>query len=106
MNRYINGYYRTKKWGGLFTKNFAVKKRRKRCGSGRDRRGQIIGWISISERPEVVSKKSRLGDWEGDTIIGATQKQAIVSVVERKTQLVLLKKVAQKTSDMVKNALI
>ena len=53
----------------------------------------------VDERPEVVNKKSRLGDWEGDTIIGATHKQAIVSVVERKTQFVLLKKVTQKTSD-------
>ena len=96
-----------KKTGGTLYKELRYqKKRRKRYGSGRDRRGQIIGRISISERPEVVSQKSRLGDWEGDTIIGATHKQAIVSVVERKTQFVLLKKVAQKTSDIVRDALI
>ena len=95
-----------KKGGTLYKELRCQKKRRKRYGSGRDRRGQIINRISIRERPEIVDTKSRLGDWEGDTIIGATHKQAIVSVVERKTQLVLLKKVTQKTSDIVMDALI
>ena len=98
---------RDKESGGiLYTNLRCQKKRRKRYGSGRNRRGQIIGRIPISERPEIVNQKSRLGDWEGDTIIGATHKQAIVSIVERTTQLVLLKKVEQKTSCAVKDALI
>lgn len=45
------------------------KKRKKRYGS-QDRRGQIKNRVSIEERPVVVEKKERLGDWEGDTIIG------------------------------------
>jgi len=96
-----------KRKGGILYKELRCqKKRRKRYGGGCNRRGQIIGRISIRERPAVVKQKSRLGDWEGDTIIGATHKQAIVSVVERATQLVLLKKVARKTSDAVRDALI
>lgn len=95
-----------KNGGTLYTNLRCQKKRKKRYGSGRDRRGQIIGRISISNRPEIVSQKSRLGDWEADTLIGATRKQAIVSAVERSTQLVLLKKVTQKTSCAVKDALI
>jgi IS30 family transposase len=95
-----------KNGGTLYINLRCQKKRKKRYGSGRDRRGQIIGRISISERPEIVNRKSRLGDWEGDTIIGATHKKAIVSAVERSTQFVLLKKVEQKTSLAVKDALI
>lgn len=96
-----------KKLGGSLYKDLRCqKKRRKRYGSGRDRRGQIIGRISISERPAIVDRKSRLGDWEGDTIIGATHKQAIVSVVERATQFVLLKKVERKTAEAVSDALV
>lgn len=53
-----------------------------------------------------ANEKLRLGDWEGDTIIGAGHKQAIVSVVERKTQFTLLKKVEKKTSNNVTSALI
>lgn len=69
----------------LYTNLRCQKKRKKRYGSGRDRRGQIIGQISISNRPEIVNQKCRLSGWEGDTIIGAIHKQAIVSVVERST---------------------
>ena len=36
----------------------------------------------IDERPEIVDKKSRIGDWEIDTIIGKNHKQAVLSVVE------------------------
>ena len=96
-----------KKSGGNLYKNLRCqKKRHKRYGSGREKRGQIIGRVSISERPKIVDQKVRLSDWEGDTIIGAAHKQAIVSVVERCTQYVLLKKVERKTSVAVKDSLI
>lgn len=36
--------------------------------------------------PPVVDAKSRVGDWEGDTLIGAEQDQVVVSVVESKFQ--------------------
>ena len=81
------------------------KKRRKRYRSGNEKRGQIIGKISISKRPKEANEKLRLGDWEADTIIGAGHKQAIVSVVERKTQFTLLKKIEKKTSNNVTSAL-
>ncbi|MDR2796291.1 MAG: IS30 family transposase, partial [Spirochaetaceae bacterium] len=42
-------------------------KLRKRNGV-KDRRGQIIGRVSIEERPKIVDEKCRVGDWEGDTI--------------------------------------
>lgn len=34
-------------------------------------RGCIIARIDIDQRPKIVEEKSRLGDWELDTIIGA-----------------------------------
>lgn len=80
------------------------KQRRRRYGSY-DRRGHIIGRRSISERPAVVAQKRRLGDWEADTIIGQNHQQAIVSVVERKSKLTLLKRVTHRTSEAVEQAL-
>ena len=45
------------------------KKRRKRYAKN-DRRGQIPDRVSIEQRPELVDKKKRIGDWEIDTVIG------------------------------------
>ena len=99
--------YQDKREGGTLYKNLRCqKKRRKRYASGENKRGQIVGRVSISERPKEVDEKLQLGHWEGDTIIGAGHKQAIVSVVERKTQFTLLQKVEKKTSDNVSLALI
>lgn len=80
------------------------KKKRKRYGRN-DRRGQIPNRVSIDERPAVVAQKARLGDWEGDTIIGKNHQGALVSVVERKSQLTCLKRVPHKTADLVTAAI-
>jgi transposase, IS30 family len=34
-------------------------------------RGLIPNRIDISERPAIVARKTRLGDWEGDTVVSA-----------------------------------
>lgn len=81
------------------------KKRRKRYGS-HARRGQIRNRKTIDERPPVVAEKSRLGDWEADTIIGKGHQQALVSLTERKSKFVLLAKVERKTEASVKAAVI
>ena len=44
--------------------------------------------VSISQREQIVDDKTRVGDWEIDTIVGANQKGAITTVVERSTSLV------------------
>jgi IS30 family transposase len=104
----IYGYlYADKARGGtLYRYLRCQKKKRKRYGSGQDRRGQIINRRSIRERPAHVEKREKIGHWEGDTIIGAKHKQAIVTIVERKSGYTLLKKVDRKQADLVKVALI
>jgi transposase, IS30 family len=46
------------------------KARRKRYGSGHQRRGVLKSRVGIEQRPCVVDSRERLGDWEGDTVIG------------------------------------
>jgi len=92
--------------GDLYRHLRCQKKRRKRYAGGRDRRGQIIGRRPISERPSNVEKRSQIGHWEGDTLIGKGHKQAIVSLVERKSGYAVLKKVTKKTSELVSSAII
>jgi len=75
--------------------------RRKNKTAGR---GCIPNRIDIDKRPQVVEEKTRIGDWEGDTIIGAKHKGAIVSYVDRHSKYTLLQKVDTKTSECVTEA--
>ena len=61
--------------------------------------------MSIDQRPAVVDTRQRLGDWEVDTMIGKRHKQAIVTLLERKSRLVLLRKVEQRTAEAVADAI-
>ncbi len=69
-------------------------------------RGCIPNRRDIKERPPIVEEKSRLGDWELDTIIGAGQSGAIVSMVERASKLTKLAKVSRKTAEETETALV
>lgn len=69
-------------------------------------RGCIPGRVDIDARPSVVEGKTRLGDWELDTIIGAGQSGAIVSMVERTSKLTKLVKISHRTAKNVEEALI
>ena len=77
--------------------------RRGRDGAGR---GVIPGRVGIEERPAVVEEKSRIGDWEADTIIGAGHQGALVSLVDRASKYTLLQQVPQKTAAAVSAAIV
>ena len=102
--RYI---YQDKAAGGRLYKLLtrASKKYRKRYGSN-DKRGQLVNRVSIDERPEVVAAKSRIGDWEGDTVIGKGRKNAFVTMVERKTLYTVVTRINSKHADITASALI
>lgn len=70
------------------------------------RRGTIIGRVSIDRRPKIVEKKNRIGDFEIDTVIGRHHVGALVTVVDRKSKFTLIKNVASKQADLVTQALI
>jgi IS30 family transposase len=83
----------------------ACKKYKKRYGSY-DKRGQLVNRISIDERPDIVDSKRRIGDWEGDTVIGKGRKNAFVTMVERKTLFTVVKRIESKHADITADALI
>jgi len=98
--------YQNKRDGGDLYKHLRCQKpRRKRYGSN-DRRGQIKGRVSIDERPEVVEKRSRTGDWEADTVIGLPGGAVLVTLAERKTRCSILALAKDKSAKAVKEALI
>ena len=91
--------------GNLFRHLRCQRQRKKRYGSY-STRGQLTNRTAIDERPGIVDRRSRYGDWELDTIIGKGHKQAIVSLTERKSKLSLIAKVPRKTADLVTRAII
>jgi len=87
--------------GDLYLHLRCKRQRRKRYGSNTKTRGQLVNRVSIDERPAIVETRSRIGDWELDTIIGKNHKQALVSLTERKSRLTLLAKVKHKSAELV-----
>lgn len=81
------------------------KKKRKRYGK-HDFRGKIPNRVGIEQRPKIVDCKTRIGDWEADTIIGRHHRGAVVSLVERKSQFTVLGHVTHKTSEAVQQQMI
>ena len=67
-------------------------------------RGKIPISHELSERP--VNDRSRLGDWELDTIVGKNRKSGLVTLVDRKSRFLLCCKLSRLGSVEVKEALI
>lgn len=100
--RYIR---KDKKNGGSLYKNLRRKgKKYNKRVSGKAGRGCIPNRVDIENRPAVVEEKSRIGDWEGDTIIGAEHQGAVVSHVDRCSKYTILAKVPNKTAELVQQA--
>ena len=78
--------YQDKSKGGKLHQHLRHQKTyRKRGYKNTDRRGQLVDRTSIHCRDEVTEKRQRLGDFEGDTVIGKNHKGALLTLVERKS---------------------
>ncbi|MDH5283963.1 MAG: IS30 family transposase [Gemmatimonadota bacterium] len=76
----------------------AQKQCRKRYGQD-DSRGRLAGKRPITARPAIVDARGRIGDWEVDTILGATSDtHCLLSLVERKTGYLVLGKLPARTT--------
>lgn len=79
-----------KKIGGSLFENLRHKLKHRKRPIGKHY--PIKNRLSIEERPEIVDQKNRFGDWEMDTIIGAHQQGAILTLTERKTNFIIMEK--------------
>jgi IS30 family transposase len=68
-------------------------------------RGQIVGGISIRERPPEVEDRALPGHWEGDLLAGSKNTH-IATLVERQSRFTMLVKVDGKDTANVVSALI
>jgi IS30 family transposase len=70
-----------------------------------DRRGTLSGKRSIDERPLQVQQRLEFGHWEGDTVMGRDGRHCILTLVERKTLKVRIRKLAARQAAEVNKVL-
>jgi transposase, IS30 family len=98
---YLHIYADKRRGGDLWRHLRCQKPRRKRYASGQERRGTIKNRVGIDERPVIVEQKNRIGDWEGDTVIGKNHRGALVTLAERKSRYILAAQVPDKQASGV-----
>ena len=92
--------------GDLYTHLRQQGKKYNKRRNGKSTRGQIRNRVSIDDRPKIVDDKSRIGDWEIDTVIGKGHSGALVTIVERVTKLTVSTRVNSKSAAEVTQATI
>lgn len=91
--------------GDLWSHLRCQRKRRKRYGSGYERRGRIPDRVGIEQRPAGADSRRRIGHWEGDTIIGKGHQGAAVTLVERKSRFLRMGKLSGKSAKQTQQAI-
>jgi IS30 family transposase len=100
--RYI---YDDKNNGGKLYKLLPHKGKKYKYSSGK--RSTIPNRVDISKRPKIVDEKSRIGDFEGDTIVGVRggEKDCLLTLVDRKSKFTIIRKIPNKTAKAVEMAM-
>lgn len=83
-------------------------KYRRRHGSNRRKRMREIedGKRRVNARPHIVEQRKRVGDWEGDTVLGKEKTERILTHVERKSGLLLADKISTMKADCVRKVAV
>lgn len=85
---------------------FLRRRRKRRMHKGMRRCQRVFKHKgkSIEERPLIVEKRERIGDWEGDTVESINHKPGVNTLVERKTGYLFLTRLKDKTGAATTNA--
>jgi len=97
---------RDRRAGGTLWKSLRVypKFGRKRYGRW-DSRGVLPGKRHISERPAEVEQRQEIGHVEADTVMGSDMRHCVLTLLERATGFVIIKKLKARTKEEVTRAL-
>jgi IS30 family transposase len=95
-----------KKKGDLHTHLRHQGRRYRKRGNKKDNRGIIKDRVSIENRPDIVEERKRFGDLEVDLIIGKNHNQAMVTINDRASGMLKIKKVSSKQAGEVSDAIV
>lgn len=88
--------------GTLHTHLRRKGRRYRKRGSSKDSRGIIVGRVGIEKRPKEAKTRKEFGHLEVDTIIGKDHKGAIITLNDRASGMLWMRKVETKDADIVK----
>lgn len=92
----LKRYLRCRK--GKYRRRYGTKIREKQREEAKKTR--------IDKRPEIINNRERLGDWEGDTIVGAKKSGSLVTHVDRKSGYTFIDYVARATAEKINEKVI
>ena len=94
-----------KVFGNLYTHLRRQGRTYRKRGASKDSRGVLKNRISIEQRPLEVEKRERFGDLEVDLIIGKNHEQAIVTINDRASGMLKMKKIPSKKAKVVQQTI-
>lgn len=92
--------------GKLYRKLRRGRKIYGKRGKGHHPNKYIKDRVSIDERPKVVDERSRVGDWEGDTVHGRHRKGCFATFVERKSSFLVAETMPDAKAQSLNNAVL
>lgn len=95
-----------KQGGGLYRLLKRFGKRKQRLAKRSYKKEIIPGRVSISQRPQFIEKRERLGDLEGDLIVGRKQSGYIITLVDRSSRLLACELIKTKKMSEVEKGIL
>lgn len=107
VERIYQHIWKNKKEGGDLHKYLRNKGRRyKKRTNEKDNRGVLKDRQDIDLRPKIVEERTRFGDLELDTIIGKDHQAGLVSINDRMTGLIKIRKITAKNAVEVEKQIV
>ena len=82
-------------------KHWEARLRRRGKRPSRRKQPGSPGAARIQDRPEVIEQRLRIGDFEGDTVLGPPGTGGVVTLVDRKSRYTIITKIHSKDADHV-----
>jgi IS30 family transposase len=79
----------------------SMLRRRGKRPNRRKNAATIADAARIDNRPKVIEERLRLGDFEGDTVLGPAGTGGLATLVDRKSRLTIITKIQSKNADHV-----
>ena len=95
-----------KKNGGFLYDHLRQAGKNRRKGYGKsDSRGVLRGKRPLDERPQAANERTEIGHYEIDLVHGKQHNDCIMTLVDRYSRFLIIKKLSSKTMVEIKNAL-